>query len=446
MTDVSDDILGTVLLGDQTPERDEGDELGERGVAGVPDEPTPGSDLAPLIDDGDDNILGHASTARLRFQCKKFAFQALLEKASATMPNKDIIPVLKNFRVDVDETRIRVVATDLELATVCSSAMVVCDRPGTAVFPGKKMLDIIKEADDGDLVCDVVDGVATIHAGKATWSLRLQSGDDYPALPEVSEVALHQVDRVKFLGAVSAVRYAAADDDTRPNLMMIDVNDGFMSACDGVRYQRADLIGKDGRAAGEKFPLSLQIPIAAVNDLVKLLRTTDAPTIGIGETDNHLVFGVGSDVFISSKLMAQFPDMETILLKPAMLNEDVLTVDRQDLIDAIRRVRITADPETSAIIIDIAAGQVTVRSVDKHHNTADEMIAAGWEKGERRIVVNHKFLYEMLQMADAKSCQFRLGADTKSRKSPLLLEDAENDSVGLVNQMRADWAVGDSGK
>jgi DNA polymerase-3 subunit beta len=394
---------------------------------------------APAIED--DEILGHGLTAKLRFQCKKFSMQALLEKASATMPTKDIIPVLKNFRVDVDETRIRVIATDLELATVCSSSMVVCDRPGTAVFPGKKMLDIIKEADDGDLVVDVVDGVATIHAGKATWSLRLASGDDYPALPEVTDVELHKVDRVKFLGAVGAVRHAAAEDDTRPNLMMIDVTDGFMSACDGVRYQRADLLGKEARDRGDKFPLSLQIPIAAVNDLVKLLRTTEDPAVGIGETDNHLVFGVGTDVFISSKLMAQFPDMETLLLKPAMLNEDELTVDRQELIDAIRRVRITADPETSAIIMDMADGQLTVRSVDKHHNTADEMIAAGWSKADRRIVVNHKFLYEMLQMADAKSCRFRLGADTKSRKSPLLLEDSENDSVGLINQMRADFVI-----
>lgn len=241
---------------------------------------------------------GPPSTASMHFETKKFVLQALLEKASSVLPQKDILPVLKNFQIQADPGRLRVVATDLELSVVSTSEMVLVATPGIAVFPGKKMLEIIKEADDSEMVVDVQDGVARITVGRTTWDLRLQDGSEYPPLPEVQDVTLHPVDRVKFLGAISAVRYAAATDTVRPSLMMIDVSGGKMTSCDGVRFQQADLLGKDGRQQGQEFPLDLQIPIGAVDDLVRLLRTTDLAEIGIGESDYHLVFRVGADVFL----------------------------------------------------------------------------------------------------------------------------------------------------
>jgi DNA polymerase-3 subunit beta len=367
----------------------------------------------------------------LRVRAKKFVFQALFEKAAAVVPTKDIMPVLKNFQVEVTTERLRVMATDLELSVIAYTELVAVERPGTAVFPAKRMLEIIREADDEEMTVDVSGGEASISVGRASWTLKLQGGDDYPALPEISEVVLHPINRVKFLGALGAVRYAAATEVNRPSLMMINVAGGKMTACDGVRFQQASV--------GEDFPLELQIPILAVDDLVKLLRTNDLEEIGIGETDFHLVFRVGHDVFVVNKLMVQFPDVEALLLRPALKNKDILRVDRAELVAAIRRVRITADPETSAVVLALDTDQVKVTAKDKFGNAGTETIGASWQSGARSVVVNHKFLTDMISMYDGRSCEFRLGPESKTRPSPILLIDTDTGTTGVIGQMRADW-------
>jgi DNA polymerase-3 subunit beta len=373
------------------------------------------------------------SNADFRIKCKKFVFQALFEKASSVVPSKDIMPVLKNFQVEALEGKVRVVATDLELSVISENEMVEVSRQGMAVFPAKKILDIIREAEDGDMEFNVTNGTATIKVEKATWVLKLQSGDDYPALPDLGELESHVVNRVKFLGAIQAVRYAAAKDTTRPSLMMIDVTNGKMTACDGARFQQADL--------GDDFPLSLQLPIGAVGDLVRLLRTTDQPDITIGETDFHLVFRVGNDVFIANKLMAQFPNVEELLLRPALSNKQQLLIDREELVAAVKRVRINSDLASSAIVLELSSDQCRVVSKDKFGNSSEETLLASWQSGDRSIAVNHVFLSEMLAMYDGQSCKFLLGEDTKSRKSAVLLIDDESGTTGIINQMRQDWVL-----
>lgn len=387
------------------------------------------SDTDTMADLDEMTIQTTPSTANMRLETKKFVLQALLEKASSVLPTRDVMPVLKNFQVEVTAGRIRVVATDLELSVLAATEMVKVQEEGTAVFPGKRLLDIVKEAEDGDLLLDVVDGTAHISIGRASWTLKLQDGTEYPPLPETDEVEFFSVERMKLLSAINSVRYAAATDTVRPSLMLIDVHDGRMRASDGVRFQQVDIA----------FPLDVQIPINAVDDLVKLLRTTELATVEVGESEDHLVFRVGADAFIANKLTAQFPEVDEVLLKPALTNDQELNVDREELMAAIKRVRITADDETSAVVLALSENKLSVRSQDKFGNTADEGLDVRWEGEDREVAFNHQHLSQMLEMADAKSCSFFLGPDGKTRKSPLLLRDDESGQLGVLNQIRLDF-------
>lgn len=381
------------------------------------------------------------SHARLSFTTKKMVLQAILDKAAAVVPSKDSFPVLKNFYVEVTPEKLRVMATDLELSVISETQLVQCTEGGNAVFPAKKMQEILRTADDGEFSVVVEGGTATMSVGRARWTLRLQSGDEYPDLPELASVTIADVDRAKFLGGIKSVQHATPSREARPTLAMINVApSGKMTACDGVRFQQTTVEGWPETIDGE--PFEIQIPVGAVPDLVRLLRATDQPNVGVGSTDNHLIFRVGNDYFVAAKLNTDFPDMEPTLLRPAMENRDDLTCDRQELIDAVARVRVNADPETSAVCLEVSEGKITVLAKDKQGNRASEEIDAGWSMATRRVVVNHQFLSEMLTMADARSLHFLLGDNrVKSKKAFVVLKDDTNGNLGLINQMREDWIL-----
>lgn len=385
------------------------------------DELLSGDTQTPAIASTDTNIV---------FTMKKFVLQLLLEKASSVVPTRDVMPVLKNFQFEVTDGRLRVVATDLELSVVATTEMVEVHAGGVAVFPARKMLDILREAEDSTVTITVQGTKASVAIGRTTWNLKLQGGADYPPMPEFTEAVFATVDRAAFATALKVVRYAACKDANRASLMMIDVRGGRMTACDGARFQQATI---------GAFPFEFRIPIGAVDDLLKLLASTDLIEISIGESVNHLIFTVGADVFVANKLLAQFPDMEALLLRPALENKHSFTVERDELLHAIKRVRINADGETSAIGLHLAPSNLTVIAKDKYGNDAAETIDAGWPGGERVLVVNHAYLSEMVNASDAKAATFYLGDDTKTRKAPIMLKDDDAGTVGVTQQMVSDW-------
>lgn len=377
------------------------------------------------------------SASGLAFRTKKFALQALLDKAAGVVPSKDAVPVLKNFHVETSENKLRVAATDLELSVIASTAMVTVERPGRALLPAQRLTHIVREAEDGELHLDVNDRIGIVQVGRTKWTLTLQDEAEYPELPDIALTEMVVVDRSKFLASLRSVRYAASSDTVRPNLMIVDVRKGQMRASDGTRFQQSTI--------GAEFPLDIQIPIAAADDLVKSLQSTDAPTIAVGEDDNHLIFKIGGDHFIARKLTVEFPDMEEQLLKPVLANDQELHVSKGELIQAIKQVRITADPETSAVTLSLKAAssdgsaKMVVASRDKYDSMAETELDVSWSGVARTVVFNHQHLLAMLAMTSAKSCQFFLGPDTKKKPSPILLRDVEGGTMGVLSQTRADW-------
>jgi DNA polymerase-3 subunit beta len=367
----------------------------------------------------------------LRFEVKKSVLQALLEKAQPVVPTKDINPVLKNFQLSAKDGQLRVVATDTELSIISTTDLVAIQRPGVTVFPAKKLLEIARVLEEGDVVIDAQNGEAQIMSGNFYVTLKLQSGEDFPPMPEVADVDFCTVNKAEFLSAIKTVKHAAAHEAVKPSMMMIDVSHGKMTACDGIRFQQVTL--------GESFPLSFQIPVSAVDNLMKLLSATDLNELKIGDSEYQLVFKVGPDYFIANKVMANFPDMETILLRPAMANTDELNIDRQELVDALRRVRINADPETNAVALVLGEGTLTVQASDRSGNRATETVQTSWFLGARTLTVSHRFLMEMLAAYPGRTCHFLLGPDIKSRKSSILLRDEDTGTVAVLQQMSSSW-------
>jgi DNA polymerase-3 subunit beta len=366
----------------------------------------------------------------MMFRVKKFTLQYLLEKAGMVIPTKDTMPVLKNFLIEAKDDELHVVATDMELYVVATTDMVQINTEGTAVFPAYKLLSIVKEAADGELVVRVVDGEAELHVGRASWNLKLVDGSTYPDLPNVVSDKVSKVNRVKFVKGLKSVRHAAASDTYKANLRMIDISNGQMRASDGVRYQQVPM---------PDCP-DLQIPINAVDDLIKILSASQASEFWVHEEDDCLIFNVSGDSFIAQKLNAEFPDMDESVLKPALANEDELVLTRDDLVSAIKRVRITANPETAAVALQLEPNKLVISSRDKEGSTASESIDVSWSASDRKLAFNHQQLLQMLAMGDVQTCHFWLGVDQKkTRPSPILMKDEESGLLGVLNQVRADW-------
>jgi DNA polymerase III sliding clamp (beta) subunit (PCNA family) len=355
---------------------------------------------------------------------KRWVLAGLAEAVAQALPSSVAMPALGCFRVKVGEGFLELAATDMERTILAASSAVAVDEgtSGEAFVPARRLMAILKESPDTDVTIAVKKNQAQVTAGTGSWTLILPDSSGYPELVSPAKLEFKDYGRERLLAGLRAVRHVVCRDAGRPPLTQVEVKDAdddtahsVITASDGTRFARALV---------ERYPLAAScIPASALDDLTRILAAGQSEDAGIAQSDDVLAFRAGPVVLAVARRSTPFPDVDRLLLKPARENADALTVDRDELAAAVRRVRINADGETSAIVLDVAEGSVTVVARDKLGNSATEAVVAGWAGAKpRSLCVNHVFLTEMLAAHAGKSCEFRLGKDLGKRRSMVLLE------------------------
>lgn len=369
------------------------------------------------------------------FEIQREVLLSVLDQGIGVVPNKDIVPVLTNFQFIVKDNELSVVTSSGKLSIVVSTTQVITKVPGREVFPARTLLNVVKETNAGSKIyIEVTAHGAVIVSGGFSAEIELASGKGFPTMDSVDAVTFHEVDRAKFLEAITTVKYALPSKDYSglASLKMINIKGGKFTACDGSRFQQVRI---------ENFKLTMKLPALSIPALAKLLSSTDMETIEVGETpSDKLVFRLGSTLFYINKLDDAYPNVEQLWLRPALSNDQELIVDRQELITAIKQVRFAVDSLSPAVGLVIEGNQVTItaRGLNK---SSSVVIGCTWAGKPRTVAVNCYHLAEMLKVYPKLECKFLLGEDTTLRKSPMLLKDDETLAIATIPQLLSYRAV-----
>lgn len=387
--------------------------------------------------------------ARLSVKGDVKALQQLFERAASVTPAKEVIlgtsfALFEAFEATPDAVAYtRITATDGEQTVSATTDGLSVAMAGQVLLPAKRIFDILKLAPETKAKIEVLGSTATVRSGRAQWTVQTPAGDSLPPLASVDEVKFQDVLVEPFLLGLTAARRAVGHV-FRASLMQLDVANGLITGSDGSRLHRQKMEG---------FPtnISMTIPLAVADELIKALRLTDRETIQVGTNEAHLAFRFGPDYLIANKLMLPYPNVENLVLEPAFTNSHALTVDRQELKQVIQRVRVNADQDYSTVFLALLPGKkdsegtttftLAVRVRDASQNAAQEVMECQFVGGSktRELCVNHKYLTDLLDVYTDDIAIFRLGDDTKTNRTPLFLEDTETGFTAVVQQMNSEW-------
>ncbi len=356
--------------------------------------------------------------------------KAFVDRASGAVGSTD--PALQCFSFNVKKNHITLTASD-QANTVVTSMSGEFDEQFNFLAPAAKFLAIVRQAAGGLVQISVERNVLSFVAGSTSWDIKIP----FVTYPKVTVAGKPDVELSGsvFRDAIRATRKSMAEDALRPPLRMLSIHKGSMVACDGARLSQASL--------GAEFPrdFTASIPANSVGLVWDLVKDDSVETVGIAELENHSAFIVGDTQLLAKKLNSSFPNVEKILLRPALENKQEFIVDRVEILKAIDRVRINADTETDAIGLSLSSKSVTVTARDINGNTGSEVIPSSWIGKDRVVIVNHKHLTSLIRGGSSDECCFFLGEDTKSRKSVVLLKDEEKQIYGLIPQFAGSLRV-----
>lgn len=321
----------------------------------------------------------------MKFRCEReILAEALTTAGRAATSRTGTLPVLSGVRLDVDAETLTVTGTDLEL-TIRLTVPVHSDRPGSAVVPARLVGDIVKALPAGAVEISSSDDEMSISAGRSQFSVRPLSLSDYPAQVETdAEPVTLQSSQVA--DALRQVVRAASTDDARAVLTGVLIaaeDEGLkMVATDSYRLAVRDLPQSSMLAAGQK----VLVPGRALAELQRILSGDAELNVRLGARE--AVFEAGETRLTTRLIEGEYPNYRNLL--PSSY-PNVLTVGREALLEALRRVKILAQDSTP-VRLTLGGDTLQLTAITQDVGNAHEEIDASYDGAEMTVAFNPEYL------------------------------------------------------
>ena len=330
----------------------------------------------------------------MKFRCERDVLVEALGTAGRAVASRGgALPVLSGVRVEVRGNELRLTGSDLDL-TIQVTTTVAGSGDGVTVVPSRLASDIVRALEPGAVDVEVDDNEARISSGRSQFALRTLPADDFPRLVDPPEQAV-TLDAKDFADALRQVVRAASSDDARPILtgvLMAAEETGLrLVATDSYRLAVRDLPGTTVLGEGQK----VLVPSKALGELARVLGSAGEPggevTLRLGERD--ATFEVGGMRLTTRLIEGEFPNYRQ-LIPSSYPNR--LTVGREPLLDAVRRVKLMAREATPLRLVMRPDG-LELLAVTQDVGQAHEELDAKYEGAELTVAFNPEFLIDGIE-------------------------------------------------
>lgn len=332
----------------------------------------------------------------MKFRCEREALaEALSTAGRAATGRTGALPVLSGLRLELTGDKLTITGTDLDL-TIQLSLAVGGDDDGGVVLPARLAADIVRSMTSGKVEVAVEGDEVSISGGRAQFSVRPLSFDDYPKLasPAASSVTLPAAEVGE---ALRQVVRAASTDEARPILtgvLLTAENGGLrMVATDSYRLAVRDLANHQVLGPDQK----VLVPGRALSELQRLVGAGDTLTMRLGERD--ATFEVGETRLSTRLIEGEFPNYRQLI--PAN-HPNLLTVEREPLLEAVRRVKILAKDATP-VRLQMGGDTLRLTAITQDVGNASEELDASYEGTDLTVAFNPEYFAAGVEACSTES-------------------------------------------
>lgn len=326
-----------------------------------------------------------------------------LNGVSRVAGGRSTLPILSNVLVRVDESKVSLTTTNLDMAVV-SYLPATQSEVGAVTVPARLVAEFVGNLPRGEVVDIEANGEkVTIKAAGYVSTINGAAAEDFPELPEIEDekVVKFRMGAEEFKEGLAQVMVAASNDTTRPALTGVYFNtaDGalYLAATDGYRLAERRFIEK---VEAEVMAI---VPTSSLQEVVRNLGE-DVGEIEIWFDETQVRFRLG-DIEVTSKLIdGSFPDYRQLIPKETEIN---LEVKRDELTRITKLAALFAKEVGGSIICEARAekNEFLVSSVANELGENTSEIKTEIDT-DGKVTLNSRFLLDALNVLDGKEVEF----------------------------------------
>lgn len=349
----------------------------------------------------------------MKFTIIRSKFLEGLKSVQNIVSSKGASQILQNVLLEGNGNEMWLTTTNMDM-TVRSCIECDVQEKGSTTLPVKMLFNTISRVAEGPVYVEIdSEEHATISAGSATFKMMGLPVADFPLAAQGDGLNSYTLPQSLFRDMLRKTSFAITPDETRKTLRGL-----LMSFKDG----KLTMVATDGRRLAMveqevEFPASAErdivLPANTVSELPRSLSNEGDVKIVIDKT--QITFDLGK-TRISSKLLDQvYPNYRQVI--PSGM-QNVISIDRQLLLDAIDRTSVMANDQTNAIKFSFDNNQLTVVAATADVGEARDIVPIKYAGERIDINFNPTYLMEPLRAIDEDEVRFEIN----NGHSPTLLK------------------------
>jgi len=351
------------------------------------------------------------------------------------------LPITSNVLLATDQSRLKLVATNLEMAISCWIGAKV-EEEGAITVPARLLTEFISSLPAERVDISLSPRTKTLELKCARFEARISGVDaaDFPPIPGVEDGVTTRVEVEDLRQGIARVAFAAATEESRPVLTGVDAQfDGnllTLAAADGFRLA----VHKLPLGAPVSQKTEVIVPARTLNELNRLIADQEeAVELTVNSSKGQALFRLKDIELVSQLVQGTFPNYTQLI--PQSYNTRAV-VGVVDFLRATRTASIFARDGSGIVRLIITPGGelapgkmvVSARSEELGDDVGEIDVAVDGE--EAKIAFNGKYLADVLGVLR----EAQVALETTNPSSPGVIRPVGTDNyIHVVMPMFVQW-------
>ncbi len=344
----------------------------------------------------------------MKVSCLQENLNKALGIVGRAVASRTTLPITNNVLIATEDSKLKLSATNLEIAITCWFGTVV-EEEGAITVPARLLNEFVSSLPSGRIDLKLTDHSLHLECARVEANISGLDAEDFPPIPEVGDGLTYEIAPEDLRLAINQVVFATATEDTRPVLTGVSAElEGdtmTMAAADGFRLA----IHKAPLATPAKEKLEVIIPGRSLTELGRLLAEQEEPVlIAVSPTKSQILFRL-NDVtigetkarveLVSQLLQGTFPNYRQLIPQTYSTRAIAST---SDFLRATRTAAIFARDGSGIVRLQVMTGaqdqpgkiSISARSEQIGDNVGE--IDAEVEGEASKIAFNGRYVTDVL--------------------------------------------------
>ena len=363
-----------------------------------------------------------------------------LVSVQKVIASKSSLPILDNFLFTLDGNTLTVTGSDGEttLKTILTINEVI--EGGEITVPAKLLTDSLKELPTQpiEFSSDSEKNIATIAWASGSAQIPFMGAQEYPTLKELVNPTVIKVKGSVLADGINSTLYATGDEELRPvmNGIFFDIAEDSTTLVASnahklVYYRRHDVKS----AAASSFILPKKPANIIKANLAKCMEDEVEITF---DSSNCAYFKFNSFLVFCKLVDGTYPAYKSVIPKN---NENVITVNRAELLNATKRVAVCCNQATSQIVYKLSSNCISISAQDLDFSmSAQETLGCEYEGTPMEIGFKSTFLIEILGNLSYDQICIKLSDPNRAALiQPAVQTEPDEEICALLMPMRINY-------